>query len=162
MDVPVLMPGRSLWSIASLPRRHICLLHNASPGVESVFGRDWEGGTAVIVARRNTVHQVASAPIYEYVADITPDSRGAAFRATIESPTIIDHSKFQPPDVGDSVRVKINPKSMKVKFDKSDLTLDATSAARAARAEFESLVDLPPGAASARDMRRGTRRGTGV
>jgi hypothetical protein len=114
-----------------------------------VFGRDWEGGTALIVARRNTVHQVASAPIYEYVADISPDSATPAFRATIDSPTILDYSKFQPPDVGDSVRVKFHPKSRKVKFDKSDPTLDARPAAQAARAEFESLADLPPGAVPA-------------
>ena len=119
-----------------------------------MFGRDWEGGTALIVARRNTVHQVASAPIYEYVADVRPDGATPAFRATIESPTIIDYSKFQPPDVGDSVRVKIHPKSRKVKFDKSDATLDARPAAQAARAEFESLADLPPGAvpAGSRDV----------
>jgi hypothetical protein len=61
-------------------------------------------------------------------------------------PSVIDYSKFRQPKVGEAVRVKFDPRSLKVKFDKSDPVFDAKAAARADRAEFEALRHAPPSA----------------
>jgi hypothetical protein len=69
-----------------------------------MFGRDWESAQATIVMRR-LIDQGhggegghLSYEVYEYIADVGPDSGATLFRATVTEPFNGVH--FRSPDVG--------------------------------------------------------------
>ncbi|HEY1813222.1 MAG TPA: hypothetical protein VGG74_12815 [Kofleriaceae bacterium] len=73
---------------------------------------------ATIVARREVANDPEGlCPVYEYVVEVHPET-GAAFRAEAHEPMIA--TDFQHPREGDVVGVELDPKTNKVRFDKSD------------------------------------------
>src|SRR5438067_12612691 len=103
-----------------------------------MFGAGWEDGSATIVARQThegiyhgqgptgLYHQV-----YDYVADVQPDTVSPPFRATFTELYSRDYE--QQPNVGDVVRVKFHARKQKVKLDRSTLREQAEASHDAAR-----------------------------
>jgi Short C-terminal domain len=133
-----------------------------------MFGRDWESAKATIVTRR-LIEQGhggegghLSYEVYEYIADVQPDSGAPAFRAPIKEP--FNGLTFQSPDVGQTVQVKFQRKDQHVKFDRADPGIhrdvthrkqDKQAVAEAnsqeAQARFDAVMKAPPGTTPAPD-----------
>ncbi|HEY4347496.1 MAG TPA: hypothetical protein VGM80_07890 [Gaiellaceae bacterium] len=109
-----------------------------------MFGHDWEKAKATIIQTRIKPHR-GSDPFYgvqEYIADVTtPD--GETFRTGIDDPNLM--LDFWQPLVGDVVSVEVDPKSRKVKFDKSDPQLSIKARKQASDDGFEQTLAAPPG-----------------
>jgi hypothetical protein len=116
-----------------------------------MFGRDWVDGEATIIDRRVTkTHTGASGLSYsdhEYVADVRVPG-AAVFRTVIEDPDI--QMDWLPPEAGQVVRVHVDLKRQKAKFDRDDPHLSADSLAQALEtgdASFQAAVAAAPGTA---------------
>jgi hypothetical protein len=110
-----------------------------------MFGHDWEPGTATIVAvhvKSTTGDGLVS--IHEFAADITPAS-GAPFRTLLEEPTIA--TDFWAPGVGDVVKVQVDVKREKAKFDKADPKISFKAHQHGDDARFEATLAAAPAAA---------------
>lgn len=139
-----------------------------------MFGGDWEDAEATIVDRRliREVHGgeggILSRQVFEYIADVRPDSGTSAFRATVQEPSksalfglVSYQGLFASPQVGQQVRVKFRAKDQHVEFDTSDpgtrrdgshKRSDEQAVADAhspeARASWEALATASPGSSS--------------
>jgi hypothetical protein len=105
-----------------------------------MFGKkDLEAGEAVIVENHIKHHGGGQGQnnLREWVADVRP-LHGQAFRAVIQTPNLA--LDFREPVVGDVVRVLIDPKSGKVKFDKSDPRISLKAARAQEQARFEEAA----------------------
>lgn len=112
-----------------------------------MFGRSWQGGEATILERR--LLEVfrggeAGQPrrrVFEYIADVRPDSGARAFRATIPEPSksllgLVEYrDSFESPNTGQTVRVRFRPRDQKVEFDKTEWSAPAGSSAAGAAPE---------------------------
>ncbi|MGO9903997.1 MAG: SHOCT domain-containing protein [Solirubrobacteraceae bacterium] len=121
-----------------------------------MFGHDWQPAQAKIVDKRlKSASGGGVGGTYEFVADVQP-ADGPVFRATIQEPDIA--TDFWAPERGDVIKVLIDPKSHKVKFDKSDPKISYKAHRRAAQERFDAEaratppsvgVDAPTGVAAA-------------
>jgi hypothetical protein len=120
-----------------------------------MFKRGWESGQARIVGRQTSEHMYRSglnwyAPtgqyhwVYDYVADVEPDSGAPAFRAEFTELFNDDEDHIRRPNVGDQARVKFDPKSREVEFDRAMLRADAKSASEAKKQSFDALARAAP------------------
>jgi hypothetical protein len=110
-----------------------------------VVGSRWQPGEATIVERVSLgTGAVANAaagatPVYPYVSDVKADGSGKTFRATLEEPRFVP--MLRAPGVGETVKVKADPKKGEARFDKSDptISLDAQDKVlkEAEKAEFD-------------------------
>lgn len=109
-----------------------------------MFGKNWEPGQATIVDThiKSTSGDGMTAN-REFAADVVPAS-GEPFRALIQSPTIA--TNFWDPSIGDVVKVLIDPKSKKVKFDKSDPKLSYKEQQKATDSKFQASLAQPSAA----------------
>jgi hypothetical protein len=110
-----------------------------------MFGKkDLEAGEAVIVENHIKHHGggQGQSNLREWVADVRP-VHGQTFRAVIQTPNLA--LDFREPVVGDVVRVLIDPKSGKVKFDKSDPRISLKAARAQKQARFEEAAAGQPG-----------------
>jgi hypothetical protein len=92
-----------------------------------VLGIGWKDGVATIVDRRLTDKHTEPEmgefagqgyEVFEYIADIEANDGSAHFRAQLQEPHIA--ITFKPPEVGQRVKVKLDPKAEKAKFDRAD------------------------------------------
>jgi len=101
-----------------------------------MFGHDWQPAQARIVDTHiKSTSGDGLAMTREFVADVQPVD-GPVFRATIQEPDLA--TDFWPPDPGDVVKVLVDPKSQKVKFDKSDPKISYKAHKRAEQERFEA------------------------
>ncbi len=107
-----------------------------------MFGHDWQSAQAAIVATRRLPNSDPEKMPQEYIADVKPLDL-PAFRATFRDPW--DTDDFWQPDVGDVVKVRFDPKTHKVKFDKSDPQLSYQAHKRAQKDHFESIAQAALG-----------------
>jgi Short C-terminal domain len=107
-----------------------------------MFGKDWEPARATIVDTHiKSTSGDGMTVNREFAADVVRES-GESFRALIQSPTIA--TNFWDPSVGDVVGVLVDPKSKKVKFDKSDPKLSYKAQQKAKDADFQASLGQPP------------------
>jgi hypothetical protein len=120
-----------------------------------MFKRGWEYGQAWIVGRETSDHMYRSglnwyAPtgryhwVYDYVADVEPDSGAPTFRAKFTELFNDDEDHVRRPKVGDQARVKFDPKSHEVEFDRSELRADAKASTDARKQDFDALAAAAP------------------
>src|SRR5437588_5971504 len=108
-----------------------------------MFGHDWRGGAATIVAVRvKKTSGDGLVSIHEYVADVRVDG-AEPFRTILEEPGIA--TNFWSPEVGQIVRVKADVARQKAKFDKHDPSLNAKTRGAAADAAFDAAAGGAPG-----------------
>lgn len=119
-----------------------------------MFGRGLEQGQAVIVARethegtyRRGINLYAPTGqynhVYDYVADVEPDSGAPAFRATFTE--MFESDEEYRPVVGDRSRVRFHPKDQSVEFDRSALRDLATAAKASGHDRFGAIATAGPG-----------------
>ena len=114
-----------------------------------MFGKkDLEAGEAVIVENHIKHHGGGQGQgnLREWVADVR-SAHGQTFRAVIQTPNLA--LDFREPVVGDVVRVLIDPKSGKVKFDKSDPRISLKAARAQEQARFAEAAAGQPGSVAA-------------
>lgn len=92
-----------------------------------MLGIGWKDGVATIVDRRLVGQKTEpdmgefanqSVEVYEFIADVEASDGTAHFRAPLKEP--FNAITFKPPEVGQRVKVKLNPGSKKAKFDRDD------------------------------------------
>jgi hypothetical protein len=119
-----------------------------------VFGSGWEPGEATIVERMTlgtgAVGNAAAGatPVYRYVADVKVEGSGKTFRTTFEEPRFMP--MFRAPGVGETLKVKADPKKGEAKFDRSDPTISLDAQDKVLKeeegAEFDrALREAPAG-----------------
>jgi hypothetical protein len=121
----------------------------SSDDQEAMMFRKSEGGSATIVARQKhegLYHLKADTGIYrsiwDYVADVQPDSGSEMFRATFTE--LFEGFDGRQPDIGDQARVTFNKKK-EVELDREALLKEGKATADAASASFEATATAPPG-----------------
>ena len=105
-----------------------------------MFGRDWEPGTATIVAKKFKESGDRSG-VWEYVADVTVGS-GPVFRTTLKQPALMSHVVWL--QEGERVPVLADVKRQKAKFDRSDPRVNG-KARRAQQDAFDQALAGAPG-----------------
>lgn len=92
-----------------------------------MLGIGWTKGTAVIVERRlvgkHTEPDMGEFAgqgdeVFEFIADVKADDGSAHFRTTLKEP--FNAITFKPPEVGQTVMVKLHAKDEKARFDRAD------------------------------------------
>jgi hypothetical protein len=87
----------------------------------------WTKGTAVIVDRRLVGKKTEpdmgefaeqGVEVFEFIADVKADDGSAGFRTTLKEP--FNAITFKPPEIGQTVMVKLHAKHKKAKFDRAD------------------------------------------
>jgi hypothetical protein len=125
-----------------------------------MFGRGWEPGQATIVALKeiwtaghdaSVVGGGSKLKSYEFLADVQPAGGAAMFRTVMQEP--FDERRWRRPVAGDVVAVKCDPRRQKAKFDTSEASAEHEAQKEAEKrkrtaqaAQFDALVDAPPGA----------------
>ena len=122
-----------------------------------MFKSGWRNGQARIVAREFHQGQVRSGinvyanteyeTVFDYVADVEPDSGGSPFRATFTE--LFKSNLERQPAIGDLVRVKFDPKSQDVRFDHKALWEDAQAANAASKKRLQTTAEGPSPALAA-------------
>jgi hypothetical protein len=111
-----------------------------------VFRHTWERAEGRIVARTAAPHQGSGdtrfPTIFEFAVDIQTE-HGEPFRSIVHTP--VNAIDFEIPKVGDTVRVEVEVKSRKVRFDRSDPRLSIKAAKRERAENFEQVLAQPPG-----------------
>jgi hypothetical protein len=117
-----------------------------------MFGKS-EKGEATIVARqiheglyKMKGHTGIYRNIWDYIADVIPDSGEEPFRATFTE--IFEGFQGRQPDVGEKAPVTFD-KKREVKLDRSVLHEEWKAAEEARKTGFQSLAEAPPGTAAA-------------
>lgn len=118
-------------------------LDRRAKGCATVFGHAWEPGQATIVALKETSAATTGEhgsfrALYEYVADVQPDSGGAMFRTEMDEPFEIPN--WFSPGVGDVLPAQCDPRRGKAKFDMA--RLKAATKARASKAKDEQVAEF--------------------
>jgi hypothetical protein len=99
----------------------------------------WESAEATIVGKRNISFQYnITDDRYEFIADVRWSGQ-PVFRAILQTPTYFS-GDFWNPNPGDVVNVLVDPKSMKVKFDKSDPRLSYRAYKQRNNAQFDAIA----------------------
>ncbi len=110
-----------------------------------MFGRDWKPATAKIVTAKFKQGGERSG-VWEYVADITPES-GPAFRAKLSQPPLMDHVVWL--HEGDVVQAFADVKHQSAKFDRSDPRVSGkgrrAEGGQNSKASFDQALAAPPG-----------------
>ena len=92
-----------------------------------MLGFGWKDGVATIVDRRlvgkKTEPEMGEfagqgVEVFEFIADVEANDGSAHFRAPLKEP--FNAITFKPPEIGQRVKVKLNAKDKKAKFDRSD------------------------------------------
>jgi hypothetical protein len=116
-----------------------------------MFNRS-EGGSATIVGRRRhegLYHLKSDTGIYrsiwDYVADVQPDSGAEVFRASFTE--LFEGFDGRQPEVGEQARVTFNKKN-EVELDRKALLAEADAGQGAADAAFEATASAAPGTPS--------------
>jgi hypothetical protein len=124
-----------------------------------MFKIGWKQGGATVVARETHEGQYrrginSYAPtglyhhVYDYVADVEPDDGSPPFRATFVE--LFQSDTEHRPMVGETARVKYNPKNQETAFDRDSLWKEAKAEKQADRAEFDSIAEAPVGTSTAK------------
>jgi hypothetical protein len=103
-----------------------------------MFGGTWADGTATILEKR--VARAAGNDYgtkYKYVVDVEVPGT-PPFRTTMGDPFFLNPQTFFAPRPGQQVRVKVDAKRHKVRFDKSDPGLDPRHGLRALLQDLEA------------------------
>jgi hypothetical protein len=119
-----------------------------------MFKRGWQDGNAQIVARqthegtyRKGINVWAPTGqyhhVYDYVADVTPDGGGSVFRGTFVE--MFESDTERRPLPGETARVKFDPKSQEVKFDRNVLYEEAKASKAAEDSSFAAIASAAPG-----------------
>jgi hypothetical protein len=115
---------------------------------QMMLGHHWEPAEGTIVDRRITRYVPVGPgnnelPLHEFVVDVR-QADGQAFRVTIEEKA----GKIVPPDVGAVVKVEVDPKSRKVRFDENDPQLNVRAVVQGQRQaeqdRFATELKQPP------------------
>ncbi len=106
-----------------------------------MFGRSWQPASAKIVAKKFK-ESTETAGVYEYVADITPESGLQPFRAKLEQPPLMNHVVRL--EEGEVVGALADVKRQKAKFDRSDPRVNGKGRKRA-KDSFDEAIAEPPG-----------------
>jgi len=105
-----------------------------------MFGKGWERARAKIIERKPLSagpHGITTR--WSYVGDVTPDSGGAAFRATFDDPHL--NGELESPSKGAVVGVKFNPKTREVTLDRSDPSLRDRDIKKREREDAQARFD---------------------
>lgn len=106
-----------------------------------MFGRDWQQADATVVkAAKVPVHKHDRYEHFEYVVEVHPAGE-APFRAKLTQPETGPSFAF--PHEGQTVGVKFQPKSRKVKWDRADLR--SFRPAEDEQAELDAALRGPSG-----------------
>jgi hypothetical protein len=119
-----------------------------------MFKIGWKQGQATVVARathegqyRKGVNSYAPTGlylhVYDYIADVEPDDGSPAFRARFVE--MFESDTERRPLVGETARVKFNPKNQETAFDRDALWKEAKAAKGADRESFDSIAEAPVG-----------------
>jgi hypothetical protein len=114
-----------------------------------MFGKRLEPAEAtVLYAEMSSTSVHTSWQIYEFILDVRT-ANGHVFRAKKKQEFI----PFTHPKVGDVVKVKYNPKNMKVEFDlKGDLRYDTRAQDAATKARHDAILSSQPGTPPPQDI----------
>ena len=108
-----------------------------------MFGKHWEPAEATIVLVNIKRYSGSGmTATREWAADVRK-ADGTVVRAKIDEPRIA--TNFWWPDVGDVVKVEVDAKSGKVRFDMDDPKMNAKARKRAQKDAFAAALDQPPG-----------------
>jgi hypothetical protein len=112
-----------------------------------MFGKKWEYGQARIVACQlhQTISPRAGRLLYDFVADITPDSGGAPFRATFTTAFDFVEDYDVIPSVGEDVRARFRPGGEHPNLDPDALNARAQAVKDAATQGFADAAAGAPG-----------------
>ncbi len=106
-----------------------------------MFGKTWEAATGTVIDSRiagvSLSEHADSSVRREFVVEVTP-AVGAPFRTVVKAG---NYSDFWAPKNGQKVKLEIETKSQKVRFDKSDLGLSFKEHERRAAQGFNSALD---------------------
>jgi hypothetical protein len=114
----------------------------------TLFGHDWEHGTAKVIDRNLMASGSATSSVpgkHRYVVDVE-NPTGEPFRGEIQDPEFRTEG-YVVAQVGDEVAVLVDYKRQKVKLDKDDPSRhsDPRGASRALDDKFESELAAAPG-----------------
>jgi hypothetical protein len=114
-----------------------------------MFGHDWEPAQGTVIDQRIKGFTEAGpgfdpVSLHEFVVDVRlPD--GTQFRTLVEEPR---SGKIVPPPTGAVVRVQVDRKNQKVRFDTSDPTVNTNAVwkkVHEAPDSFRDALTQPPG-----------------
>ena len=126
----------------------------------AMFGKSWEPAEATIVlVNTKYVSGSGMTSIQEWAADVRK-ADGTVVRAKIDEPRIA--TNFWAPVVGDVVKVEVDAKSGKVRFDMDDPKVNAKARKRAKEDAFAAALDQPPGTPTAAPVPGVATPGVGV
>lgn len=112
-----------------------------------MFGsKHWEPATGTVIDSRvdkvKVYDNAGTSTTREFVVEVTT-AGGEVFRSAVKTPR--NAGDFKDPRIGAAVKVEFDPKSRKVRFDKSDESLSMKADERARRASFDaSLTERRP------------------
>jgi hypothetical protein len=108
-----------------------------------MFGKNWEPATATIVAKKMKHHSSSpqSHPTFIFVADVTPAS-GPPFRTELEQ-QLLSMSGVPLLSEYDVVKVLVDVKNKKAKFDTSDPKVSGKKQSSASD-KFDAALAEPP------------------
>jgi hypothetical protein len=115
-----------------------------------MFGKSWEPAEATIVLV-NIKHYSGSGmtATREWAADVRK-ANGTVVRAKIDEPRIA--TNFWAPVAGDVVKVEVDAKSGKVRFDMDDPKVNAKARLRAEKDAFAAALHQAPGTPTPRSQ----------
>ena len=114
-----------------------------------MFGHAWEPAEGTVIDSRITGYTPVGpgyneSPMHEFMVDVTL-ADGTCFRTTIQEPR---NGKILPPKVGAVVKVQVDTKHQKVRFDESDPSINTKAQAKQLRDgpdSFRENQTRPPG-----------------
>jgi hypothetical protein len=105
-----------------------------------MFGKTWNPATGTVIESRVTgasVTEHGSSVRKEFVVEVAPNGE-APYRAVVPAG---NYSDFWAPKNGQVVKLEIEAKSSKIRFDKSDLGLSFKEHERQAALRFNNALD---------------------
>jgi len=113
---------------------------NPRRSMPSMFGRNWEPATAVIVTKRYK-ESSGYTGTYEYVADVTP-ATGSPFRAKLKQPPMMN--RLVRLREGEVVEVLADVSRQKAKFDRANAKTIGRDAPLQKK-DFDAALEQPAG-----------------
>lgn len=104
----------------------------------------WTRCEATVVARQVRTAQAGYEPTYDFVLDVAPPD-APPIRVTIHEGMFGPKGGFRSPRVGETVGVRYDTRSRKVKFDNEDPRLNASLAGQARADSFTATANAAPG-----------------
>ena len=105
-----------------------------------MFGKTWNPATGTVIDSRVTgasVTEHGGSVRKEFVVDVTPEGK-ETYRAVVPAG---NYSDFWAPKNGQKVKLEIEAKSNKVRFDKSDIGISFKEHERLAAQRFNTSLD---------------------